>query len=337
MSLSRHHIVFGLAIVLLVALAAWWTTFIVRSVEAERSTALELEALRAQVHETDRGGDVASHRIDRSGIDARHDRRMVMILGEGTLMFALLGVCIMMLVRIQRQDRRQLGALQSFISVVTHEMKTPLSGIKSLLQTSRAGNLPADRAQEILTMGLAETERLEHMIENVLVAGRLRVDQKPVQMTILSLASFLGELVAHRAMTLSCPDRLVLDLGGCPDGLEALADADDLRVILDNLVDNAFKYGGDDPVVRIEVSTAGGSIFIDVTDRGIGLPPDEAEAVFEPFYRTVSGKSPVTHGTGLGLSIARTLARRMGGDVKAHSEGPGRGTRMRVSLVGRPT
>jgi signal transduction histidine kinase len=331
-----HQLVFGLALVLLVALAVWWTLFIVRSVRTERDTALELERMRVALEstgiETSGVPEPAANRIQE-----RYDRRLAMIVGEGALMFVLLGVCILMLLRMVNQDRRQLEAMESFVSLVTHEMKTPLAGIKSLLQSAVSGSLPADRVDELMTMGLKETERLERMVENILIAGRLRVDQEVVEMAVVDLREFLERFVGHRRRLLSDRDRLVLDEDEGPALLQVLVDPDGLRVILENLVDNALKYGSEDGPVTIGMEPAGSRVLVHVVDRGVGLEPDELSRIFEPFHRTVSGESTIRQGTGLGLNIARSLARRMGGDVTAHSEGRGRGSRFTVTLTGRPT
>jgi signal transduction histidine kinase len=223
--------------------------------------------------------------------------------------------------------------MRAFIGSVTHEMKTPLAGIRNLLQTAAAGKLPEDRHEELMRMGLSETERLEHMIENVLIAGRLRSDHQPLQMTVTGLRDFFEGFLAHRRESMMQAQEVILD-GDVPE-VDVLVDPDALRVILENLVDNGLKYGGKDPRVTIGLCEKGDRVVVEVRDEGVGFEPSEAETLFAPFHRAMSGSSS-RHGTGLGLSIARTLARRMGGDLTAHSDGPGRGSRFEVILSGRP-
>jgi signal transduction histidine kinase len=185
-------------------------------------------------------------------------------------------------------------------------------------------------------MGLGEAERLEHMIENVLIAGRLRTDRQPIRMSLSRLDRFLDAFAAHRGELIQEPGALEV---ACEEGVrdaEALFDPDGLRVVLENLVDNALKYGGDEPNVRIHARKDGSALLVDVADDGIGFDPGEAENLFRPFVRTTEEGSPSRHGAGLGLSIARALMRRMGGDVTARSDGPGRGACFTVHLPGRP-
>jgi len=326
-----HGVLFGLALVLLVALSLWWTVLIRGSVRAEREAALREVALMALIA-GERGDD-----FDRAGeerrIDERYGRRTVMVWGEGALLFVLVGVCFVMLARMIRQERREMAAMESFISTVTHEMKSPLAGIRSLLETAAAGGLPEDKRAEIMGMGIAEADRLEHMIENVLVAGRLRADRHPLELVLATPAGVLDPFVDHRRGLLG---DVSVSYGDGGRDAQMLVDPGSLRIVLDNLVDNAVKYGRGDPEVRIEVVVEGRSIRIDVKDRGEGFDPADAEELFTPFRRASAQGATGRHGTGLGLSIARTLVRRMGGELTAASEGRGRGACFTVRIPGRP-
>jgi signal transduction histidine kinase len=110
------------------------------------------------------------------------------------------------------------------------------------------------------------------------------------------------------------------------------ADPNALLVILENLCDNALKYGGAEPVVTIETLREDSRVVVRVCDRGTGFEPGKGEELFVPFKRSLEGQETVRHGTGLGLSIARSLARRMGGEVTGHSEGPGKGSCFMVTI-----
>jgi signal transduction histidine kinase len=110
--------------------------------------------------------------------------------------------------------------------------------------------------------------------------------------------------------------------------VQVLADRDGLRVILENLLDNAHKYGGGN--VRLAAGISDGQWRLEISDQGRGFPPESAEKLFD-LHNRGSGDG-VTHGAGLGLAIARQLARRMGGDIRAHSPGPGQGAVFTVTL-----
>jgi signal transduction histidine kinase len=329
-----YKILFAAALLLLVALSVWWTLLIHRSIHAERDAALrELQLREALAAYEARPG--APDRAE-AEIRQRYERRVLMVTGEGALLFVLLGVCILMLLRLFRQDRQRLEATRNFVSAVTHEMKSPLAGIKTLLQTAAAGDLPSGRRDELMRMGLAETERLEHMVENLLLARRLRSDGPPVEMQLVRIGPLVDSVIAHRREFLPRPDSLEAMFEEGVRDTEVLVDADGLRVALENLVDNAVKYGGDDPGVVVDTGREGGRVRIQVRDRGVGFEPADAEGLFVPFHRAMRHGASTRHGTGLGLSIARELTRRMGGDLSAESDGPGTGSRFTIWLPGRP-
>jgi signal transduction histidine kinase len=248
------------------------------------------------------------------------------------LLVALLAICMVMLYRQVRQQRVQMRQMENFIAAVSHEMKTPLAGIKSMLQTFVRGKVPDAQQERLFTMGLKEAERLEHTIENVLLTGRLRASQLETRSELVSLRPVLDRFVVHRRRSLvDQPDSLQLDWAAEGD-LHVMADSSALRLILDNLTDNAYKYGGTKPVVTIRADRWDGRARVTVEDRGIGFRPEAAETLFTPFSRTSEAVDAVQHGTGLGLSIARALARRMGGELTAESDGPGRGSRFIFSV-----
>ena len=113
------------------------------------------------------------------------------------------------------------------------------------------------------------------------------------------------------------------------DAVQVLADRDGLRVILENLLDNANKYGGGS--VKLAGGVSDGHWRLDISDQGRGFSPETAERLFD-IHNRGSGEG-VTHGAGLGLAIARQLARRMGGDITASSPGPGKGAVFSVTLL----
>ncbi len=368
-----YHLLFGTSLLALMALGSWWTVYINRSVELEYdarrqklASAAELAALRvggmaqapapgpvpwapdleivpAAALPAEAAGHVALPRrpdlrvrIQPQALaELRHKahRRRLMAVGEGSLLFVLLGVCTVMLYRLVNRERVHARRMQDFVHAVSHEMKTPLAGIKSMLQTFEAGRVPEDQRPRLLALGLREAERLQHTIENVLISGSLRTERYQLELQPLPLHDTLERFVTlRRRFVPDRPEALSL-LWELPQPEAAVqADAAALRVILDNLTDNAFKYGGDEPRVRLRVGAGPRGLTLSVEDEGMGFEPHHAEALFEPFRRGDQAASRALAGTGLGLSIARSLARRMGGDLRASSPGPGQGSRFDLSL-----
>ena len=370
--IQGYHLLFAFALALLVCLGTWWTVFLGRAVANERAAGeaelqhaahlaallighgeppddmavlpgdVSLELLPCAEREA---GDLSVAAMPRhaqlcvrpapdqvQALDEKLARRRLMVAGEGTLLFAAVGVIWLMLLRLVRQERRHRDRMESFIHAVTHEMKTPLAGIMTLLETALSGRIPPDSQARLFTMGLKEAERLEHGIENVLLAGRIRSGHHRVDLQDLDLLEQLDVFAEHRRRTLlDRPDALEI-LCDRDAALRVKADPDMLRVVLENLVDNGFKYGGSEARVTVRAGSNGAKVEIAVEDRGVGFDPGRSEDLFQPFRRGMNEGHGATHGTGLGLSIARALCRDMGGELTAHSEGAGCGARFLVTL-----
>jgi signal transduction histidine kinase len=205
------------------------------------------------------------------------------------------------------------------LALTTHELKTPIAGVRALIQSLQMGSIPEAHRQRLLAHGIAECDRLEHLTETILAYQRtLRREAKPLER--VDLGQLLARLREHRG---DLPESQV------PAGLWVVADADAFRVIIENLLDNARKYGGSEPP-EISHSQSPGLVRLSVSDRGSGFSPSESERLFDVFSRGpgTTGK----HGSGLGLFISRELAKQMGGSLIAHSDGPGRGATFTLEL-----
>ena len=141
----------------------------------------------------------------------------------------------------------------------------------------------------------------------------------------IDAAQFIADLLAHRERT-AVGGKVEV---GSIDAVHVLADRDGLRVILENLLDNAHKYGGGS--VRLAAAAGEGRWRLEIRDQGRGFAQETAEKLFD-LHNRGSGAG-VTHGAGLGLAIARQLARRMGGDIAAYSAGPGLGAVFTVTML----
>jgi signal transduction histidine kinase len=370
--LRLYHLIFGVALVCMAALVVWWAVFLNQAVNTERRAAvadLQHQAIESALllghrqvlptaadlpegrgvelvpcDEELRPGAAAVLPLHpevciqpaTAAVQAIEDklfRRRAMVHGEGLFLFLLVIVCTVMLFQLVRSERRHIGRMEAFLHAVTHEMKTPLTGIKTLLETMRSGGVPPEVQPRLLELGLENAERLEHCIENMLVAGALRAGQQQLHIVATALGPELEAVLEHRLRTLTGrPEAVELSMAPGVGAAAVAVDPDMLRIVLENLVDNGLKYGGEQPVVRLAATVEGERVSIAVSDDGIGFDRHTAAHLFVPFRRGLPEGHGVNHGTGLGLAIARDLCRRMGGDLVAHSDGPGQGATFTVSL-----
>jgi signal transduction histidine kinase len=169
------------------------------------------------------------------------------------------------------------------------------------------------------------------LIENLLAARRTAPGARRRRPRPIDLSAFLSAY--HEDRRLHVEQHGVLSLEAAR-GVVALADPDDLRTILDNLTDNAFKYGARRVTLRLAADSAWARVA--VADDGQGFPPEGADRLFRAFERGADARASAGHGTGLGLSISRALARAAGGDLTATSPGVGRGTTFELRLRAAP-
>ena len=251
----------------------------------------------------------------------------------GILLFALIiaGIIIytvFLVMEIQRNEEHD-----TFINAVTHELKTPLASIRLYLDTLKARSVPDAQRQEFYDIMLADVERLRHTVDQVLKAAVAR--EKPrgtvrVPLDIGVLARECVDLAVTRHHLQ--PGSIALE---AHDGASLMVhgDAEELRTVITNLLDNAVKYSGS--AVRVSVALAAPSpdtIWVRVQDRGVGIPRKQLKRIFKRFYRVQARGIRQVKGTGLGLYIVRTIARAHGGRVFAQSEGEGRGSTFTVEL-----
>ncbi len=212
---------------------------------------------------------------------------------------------------------------QDFLANVSHELKTPLSSIKAFTETLINGAIDDHENRGRFLQRIEEqADRLNNLIQDMLSLARIESAQQALQFTAVQVAGVAAACVEDYApQALSKQIDLAIDPGD--DAVAVKADAEGLRVILNNLIDNAIKYTPNGGQVRVTWRREGGAgemVAVEVSDTGIGIPKSKLSRVFERFYRVDRARSREMGGTGLGLSIVKHLAQSFGGRVSVRSE-----------------
>jgi PAS domain S-box-containing protein len=220
---------------------------------------------------------------------------------------------------------------QTLLSVISHELKTPVSIIKGYAGTLARED--ADWDQDTLAEGLAvieeEADRLDNLISNLLEASRLQAGGLKLQLSYLNLADLAKAAVENLQAT---TDRHTFDLDFPEDYPPILGDFERLREALTNLIGNAIKYSPDGGLVKVGGRTRGANtVLLYVRDEGIGIPPVDQERIFDRFHRVDNRLARQTPGTGLGLFLVRAVVEAHGGRVWVEST-PGQGSIFWVEL-----
>jgi signal transduction histidine kinase len=223
-----------------------------------------------------------------------------------------------------------------FVAGVTHELNTPLAAIRSAGQ-NLADGIVTDPAQVRRYGGLIEKEggRLTALVAQVLDFAGIESASRAYASEPLSVAEVVDEVLRDH--------RLVLEQAGmaverdvAPGLPEVQGDRPALRRALANLVANAAKFASSGGWIAVRATPGGRGVLLRVEDRGPGIPRDERERVFEPFYRGPAAEQNATPGNGLGLSLVRHVVRAHGGSVHVETRDGG-GTAVVVELPATPT
>lgn len=293
------------ALVVIAVLVSWWNVFNRRLISENQALAIVVDA--SQSDQT----------------IARAERLRLMIAGESVVLAAMLVSLIVGLWLVARERQKRNQQMTRLLQFTGHEFKTPVAGLKALLEALKAGRVPADAQARLFDHGLEACDALEHLTDSMLVLQRSRlVDPKALGQE--DAMSLVLSIVDHRKAAHVGEEVKLGELESCL----VRADRDAVRVVLENLLDNARKYGG----AKTTVSSAldGRRVRISVADAGRGFAPQDAERLFD-LEKTGVGEG-VTHGSGLGLHLSRQLARAMGGDLVAESAGPGKGASFHLWL-----
>ncbi len=229
-------------------------------------------------------------------------------------------------------DQKREEELQStFISIVSHELKTPVSIIKGYAET--LGREDATWSETTLREGLhvieGEADRLARQIQDLLEVSRIQAGGRRLEYTDWSLPQMAQEVAqAYAAQT---DERFEFELRFPDDFPPVHADYEAVRMILTNLVSNAVKYSPDGGRVRIGGHAEDRTAIVYVSDQGVGIAPEEQARIFDRFYRTDNRLRRDTQGTGLGLYLTQALVEAHGGTIRVESK-VGRGSRFLLTL-----
>ena len=220
---------------------------------------------------------------------------------------------------------------EQFLSDASHELKTPLAGIRlltdSILQTD---HMDEETTKEFVTDIGREAERLSRITENLLRLTRL--DSGVVQQPYPVAVAPVMERV-ERMLHMVAQEKGVTISGTADEDAVALATDDDVHQILYNLMENAIKYSApENGFVHAEAHVDGQRVVITVSDNGIGIPDEDLPHIFDRFYRVDKMRSREVGGTGLGLSIVKDTIENRGGTIEAGHGADGVGTVFTVYL-----
>lgn len=238
----------------------------------------------------------------------------------------------LMVVHLILREASEARKKVDFVSNVTHELKTPLTSIRMFVETLKLGRAKSEEQMNAcLDVIMTETDRLGALIDHVLSFSKVENQVKKYNFQQANLPTVVRDTISLFRAQMSGTDgevRLKI-LPGVPS--QASFDKDAIREVLLNLLSNAIKYSGDDKFVTVMVGIDRNDLFIEVADRGIGIPAEDQSRIFDKFFRVDQALSRKVDGTGLGLAICKEIVQAHGGRITLESVW-GKGSRFTVYM-----
>lgn len=227
--------------------------------------------------------------------------------------------------------RRLESIRRDFVANVSHELKTPITAIRGLVETMLTdSDMPLPTRNRFLKKVNKQAIRLSSLVSDLLTLARLESEEEGLQARRVDLREIVENAVRPYRYTDEEPTvkfEVVLPSGA----VHVRGDEQSLRMVINNLLDNAIKYTPPGGQVWVRLSTEGASARLEVEDTGIGIEPDHLDRIFERFYRVDKARSRELGGTGLGLSIVKHACLMHGGEVRVESQ-PGQGSRFWILI-----
>ena len=223
----------------------------------------------------------------------------------------------------RNEERRK-----EFVANGSHELRTPLTNVRTYAETLRdaEGDIPQSTANGFLDIIITETDRMTHIVQDLLTLSRLDRGDAELVLSRFPFAEAIQSVVRSSALNarqrgheLTCGDLEHLPL--------IVGDRSRLEQVMMNVLGNAIKYTPDGGHIRVRAGCEEDTVWMEVSDDGIGIPEKDRERIFDRFYRVDKARSRAAGGTGRGLSSARDTARLHGGDITAGPNPNRRGTR----------
>lgn len=254
----------------------------------------------------------------RTAILNEEKRQTFAYLGEGsTFLFLILLGAIFVYREVRRQIRFQ-QQQQNFMMAVTHELKTPIAVTKLNLETLRKYRLDEDKQQRVIQATIQETNRLDSLANNILVASQLEGGDYARTKEVMDFSDLAEQSIRdyrHRFPEREWTTRI-------QPGCTITGDPFLLHLLVSNLLDNALKYSPKEGAVTLTLTKEGAHTFLTVKDDGPGIPDDEKKKIFGKFYRSGQETTRQTKGTGLGLYLCRKIAADHKATIKVADNSP---------------
>ncbi len=298
--LRSVFIVYWFLLAYIIAALVWW--FIALTHQNHTMAAHDLSVLQP---------GTPAYQHEATAIREREKRKQAQYVGEGAVFFLVILAGAVFIFRAVRRQLKLGQQQQHFMMAITHELKTPIAVTKLNLETLQKHRLDESKQQLLIRRSIQETNRLNSLCNNILLAARMEEKKYSLTREELNFSALVQECVQE--FRGRYPDRTFATQ--VEEGIMMLGDPLLLQLAVNNLIDNAHKYSPKQEPVGIALQASGNSIRLSITDAGKGIPDADKKKIFQKFYRIGNKATRESKGTGLGLYLTRRIARQHRGEV----------------------
>lgn len=223
---------------------------------------------------------------------------------------------------IMENERRSEYAKNELITSVAHDLRTPLTSIIGYLDLVSTKELPLETQKKYVEIAFSKSKRLENLIEDLFTYTKFNFGEVRPTYTEVDMVKLIDQLLDEFYPSIS-ESKLQYEFNTDHPSAIIQADGDLLARAFANLISNAFKYGREGKIIRINLTKVSSGVEITVTNYGQVIPQKDLEQIFQRFYRVETSRSSETGGSGLGLAIAQSIVLMHGGTIAAKSDTEG--------------
>jgi signal transduction histidine kinase len=257
--------------------------------------------------------------IAQEQLNAKLHKRWLMIAGEGTVFALILGLGIYRTRNTFKKEFELSKQQKNFMLSITHELKSPIASVRLQIETLLKRQLPHEKQEFVLNQALQETERLDALVEKILLANRIESSAYLIQKEHFNLSELCQKIINNLKGSLLKNNTINSQI---TKDINVFGDEMAFTSIITNLLDNASKYSAPQSSIELALSHDGDMITLVIKDQGIGISNSEESKVFNKFYRAGNEETRNTKGTGLGLYIVKNLVNMHQGSIKIATNKP---------------
>lgn len=308
---SRPLFWFYILVAYVIIQFVWWSYLMVNLNNELFSLKTELNLLK---------GETAEEVVTKGNeLNEKLHKRWIMVSGEGAVFIGVLLIGIFQTRKTFKKEEELAQQQQNFLLSVTHELKSPIASTKLQLQTLQKHELSREKQKEIIGNAISDTERLNNLVENILLAAKIENSVFSLHTEEFNLSDYITEGVEQTLKSFNYSQKIILNI---EPNIYMAIDRTTFPSIILNLLENAVKYSPENSTVAIGLSASENQVLLSVTDEGVGVDENEKLQIFKKFYRVGNEETRKSKGTGLGLYIVNFIAKQHNGEVTVKNNQP---------------